>query len=37
MLIDDQIVSCGTDGYIKWWSLAEIDAAEADEILEIGI
>lgn len=37
MLIDDSIVSCGTDGFIKWWSLAEIDAAEADEILEIAI
>jgi len=37
MLIDDTIVSCGTDGWIKWWSLGEIDAAEADEILEIGI
>jgi WD40 repeat protein len=37
MLIDDSIVSCGTDGHIKWWSLAEIDAAEADEILEIAI
>jgi hypothetical protein len=20
-LIDDNIISCGTDGYIKWWSL----------------
>lgn len=37
MLIEDHIVSCGTDGYIKWWSVAEIDAAEADEILEIAI
>lgn len=37
MLIEDHIVSCGTDGYIKWWSLAVIDAAEADEILEIAI
>jgi WD40 repeat protein len=36
-LIDESIVSCGTDGWIKWWSLAEIDAAEADEIAEIGI
>jgi len=37
LLQDDTIISCGTDGFIKWWSLAEIDAAEADEILEIAI
>lgn len=29
---DDHFISSGTDGYIKWWSLAEVDAAEADEI-----
>lgn len=36
-LEDDMIVTAATDGYIKWWSLAEIDAAECDEILEVAI
>ena len=34
---DDQFISAGHDGQIKWWSLAEIDAAESDEILEVAI
>ena len=34
---DDQFISAGHDGAIKWWSLAEIDAAEADEVLEVAI
>jgi len=34
---DDQFISAGHDGFIKWWSLAEIDAAESDEILEVAI
>jgi WD40 repeat protein len=37
ILDNDMIISAAADGYLKWWSLAEIDAAEADEILEIGI
>ena len=34
---DDTFISAATDGYIKWWSLQEIDAAEADDILEVAI
>jgi len=34
---DDQFISAGHDGYIKWWALAEIDAAESDEVLEVAI
>jgi hypothetical protein len=34
---NDQFISAATDGYIKWWSLQEIDAAEADEIPEVAI
>ena len=37
MLADDMIITAATDGYIKWWSLTEIDAAEADEIAEVAI
>lgn len=37
MLENDTIISAGTDGFLRWWSLAEIDAAEADEIPEIAI
>ena len=36
-LDEDMIITAATDGYIKWWSLAEIDAAECDEILEVAI
>jgi len=36
-LEDETIITAGTDGFIKWWSLPEIDAAEADEILEVAI
>ena len=34
---DDHFISAAHDGYIKWWSLAEIDNAEADEVLEVAI
>lgn len=34
---NDQFISAGHDGFIKWWSLAEIDNAEADEVLEVAI
>jgi cilia- and flagella-associated protein 44 len=34
---NDEFISCGTDGYIKWWSLVEIDNAEADEVAEVAI
>lgn len=34
---DDQFITAGHDGYIKWWSLAEIDQCEADEVLEVAI
>lgn len=34
---DDQFITAAHDGYIKWWSLAEIDEAEADEVLEVAI
>jgi WD40 repeat protein len=37
MLDDDKIITAATDGFIKWWSLQEIDAAEADEIPEVAI
>ena len=31
MLDGEYVISAGTDGWIKWWNLADIDAAEADE------
>jgi len=34
---NDQFISAAHDGYIKWWSLAEIDMCEADEVLEVAI
>ena len=34
---EDHFISAGHDGQIKWWSLAEIDNAEADEVLEVAI
>lgn len=34
---DDYFISAAHDGFIKWWSLAEIDEAEADEVLEVAI
>jgi len=34
---EDQFITAAHDGYIKWWSLAEIDDAEADEVLEVAI
>ena len=34
---DDQFITAGTDGRIKWWSLTDIDNAEADEIAEVAI
>ena len=34
---DDQFITAGADGFIKWWSLADIDNAEADEIAEVAI
>ena len=34
---NDQFITAGTDGHIKWWSLADIDNAEADEIAEVTI
>ena len=37
MFEKDQFITAGHDGYIKWWSLAEIDICEADEVLEVAI
>lgn len=37
MLEEDMIITAATDGYIKWWSLAQIDAAEADETPEVAV
>lgn len=34
---DDQFITAAHDGHIKWWSLSEIDTAEADEISEVAI
>ena len=34
---NEQFITAGTDGAIKWWSLAEIDAAEGDEAAEVAI
>ena len=34
---DDQFISAGHDGKVKWWSLVDIDNAEADEHLEVAI
>lgn len=34
---EDQFISAAHDGFIKWWSLAEIELAEADEVLEVTI
>lgn len=32
-----EFITAGTDGFIKWWSLQQIDNAEADEIAEVEI
>lgn len=32
-----EFITAGHDGYIKWWSLQQIDNAEADEIAEVVI
>ena len=32
---NDEFITAGTDGFIKWWSLAQIDNAEADEVAEV--
>ena len=37
MLDGETIITAATDGWIKWWSLTEIDAAEAGEIQEVAI
>merc|ERR1712051_536573 len=34
---NDEFISAGHDGKVKWWSLVEIDNAEADEVLEVAI
>jgi hypothetical protein len=34
---NDQFITAATDGHIKWWSLTDIDNAEADEIAEVTI
>ena len=34
---NDEFITAAHDGYIKWWSLVEIDNAEADEELEVAI
>jgi len=34
---NDEFITAGHDGYVKWWSLAEIDQCEADEVLEVAI
>jgi hypothetical protein len=39
ILIQDEeyLISAGEDGYIKWWRMSEIDAAEAEEGLDFPI
>jgi len=34
---NEHFITAGTDGYIKWWPLVDIDNAEADEIAEVAI
>lgn len=34
---NDHFITSGTDGYIRWWPLADIDQAEADEQPEVAI
>jgi WD40 repeat protein len=34
---DEHFITSGVDGWIKWWSIVDIDAAEADEIAEVTI
>lgn len=34
---DDYYVTAGTDGWIKWWRISEIDAAEADEGIDFAL
>jgi hypothetical protein len=36
-LEDDQIMTAGGDGYIKWWKFKEIDDAEADDVVEVAV
>lgn len=37
LLDEDHFITVGGDGYIKWWNFADIDNAEADEIVEVVI
>ena len=37
LLDGDHFITAGGDGFIKWWRFADIDNAEADEILEVAI
>jgi len=34
---DEHFITAGADGRIKWWRIAEIDAAEADEGIDVAI
>lgn len=33
----DNFVTAGDDGFIKWWNIAKIDTAEAEEGLDFAI
>ena len=34
---DDFYVTAGSDGYIKWWRISDIDSAEAEEGIDYAI
>lgn len=34
---DDNFVTSGDDGWIKWWNIAEVDTAEAEEGVDFEI
>ncbi len=37
MLEGDHFITCGGDGFIKWWRFMDIENAEADEVPEVAI
>jgi len=38
LLQDDEFyVTAGSDGYIKWWRISDIDSAEADEGIDFAL
>ena len=34
---DEYFITAGADGYVKWWRMADIDAAEAEEGVDVAL